>query len=365
MKLENQVEKKQLSLSFHTIKTYLKHPYFGILLTTALLLLVQVLGVSGMIRPSTINLFTTVLIFYIVALGFTLLLGYAGLASLGTAGFVGLSAYVLAYVAGTLGLPTFVGIILGVVISIALGVVVGFISLRIEGMYLAIITLGISEILVEIFRKLVTVTKGNAGLSLFRINFLMFEFKQSDRFSMSYYLIVIVLALTMYFLSNLIKSPTGRAMLAMKNSTSAAQAMGISLLKFRLLAFVLATFVAGLGGTLYFLNKLVSHPSTWGLALSLNILAAVVIGGMKSMYGVFIGTFIVFGLNDLFLKDLPFFANYPSAYFIINGSLIILIVMFYPGGIVRLFVDIKNYIHKLIKKLIKLWKEYRYGKDYE
>jgi len=182
---------------------------------------------------------------------------------------------------------------------------------------------------------------------------------------MSYYLIVIVLALTMYFLSNIIKSPTGRAMLAMKNSTSAAQAMGISLLKFRLLAFVLATFVAGLGGTLYFLNKLVSHPSTWGLALSLNILAAVVIGGMKSMYGVFIGTFIVFGLNDLFLKGLPFFANYPSAYFIINGTLIILIVMFYPGGIVRLFIDFKNFVQKYMKKLIKLWKEYRYGKDFE
>ena len=363
MKLENKVTRTIFTDIKQSSRLVVRHPYFGILLTGTLLLLLQVLGIAGVIRASTINLLTPVIIYYLVALGFTFLLGYAGLASLGTAGFVGLNAYVLAHVAGNLGWPAFTGVMIGLAISIIVGVVVGFISLRIEGMYLAIITLGIAEILVEIFRKFLAVTRGNAGFSLFRMRFLFWEFKQSDRFTFSYYIIIVVLVLVMIFLYNLIKSPTGRAMLAMKNSTSAAQAMGISLLKFRLLAFILATIVAGLGGSLYFMNKLVSHPSTWGLALTLNILAAVVIGGMKSMYGVMAGTFIVFAMNDLLLKRLPFFDNYPSAYLVINGMLIILVVMFYPGGIVRLFTDIKQLVMKGARKLKSSWKEYRYGKD--
>ncbi|MFP4177468.1 MAG: branched-chain amino acid ABC transporter permease [Acholeplasmataceae bacterium] len=345
------------------LDTYVKHPYFGILLTAAVLYLLQVLGIAGLIRPSTINLIAPVIIYYIVALGFTLLLGYAGLASLGTAGFIGLSAYVLGYFAGTLGLPTVLGIILGLVLSITLGGIVGFISLRIQGIYLAIITLGISEILVEIFRKFDDVTGGQAGFSLFRLDFLVWEFKQTDRFTVSFYLIILVLVLVMVGIVNIIDSPTGRAMLAMKNSTSAAQAMGISVLKYRLLAFIIATVLAGLGGTLYFMNKLVLHPSTWGLALSLNILAAVVIGGTKSIYGVLAGAFIVFGMNDLVFKRIPFFDEYSSAYLILNGILIILVVMFYPGGIVRLFKDIRRAIRNGYRFITKKWKEHRYGKE--
>jgi branched-chain amino acid transport system permease protein len=341
------------------------HPLFGIVLTGTLLVMIQVLGIAGLIKPSTINLLSPVIIFYLVALGFMLLLGYAGLASLGTAGFVGLSAYIIAHVVGNLGMPFMLATLIAFVASIVLGVIVGFISLRIEGMYLAIITLGISEILVEIFRKYIDVTRGNQGYSLFRMNVLFMELKQTDRFSMSYYIVILVLVVVMILTVNLINSPTGRGMLAMKNSTSAAQAMGISLLKYRLLAFVLATVIAGLGGTLYFMNKLVSHPSTWGLAFSLNILAAVVIGGMKSIYGVMAGTFIVFGLNDLVLKRIPFFSEYTSAYLILNGTLIVLVVMFYPGGIVRLFKDIRAGIVKLFRTIRRLWKEYRYGKDNE
>lgn len=359
--------KQSLTNNVHRIRQRIgniaKHPLSGILLTGILLIMVQVLGIAGIIKPSTINLLSPVIMFYIVALGFMLLLGYAGLASLGTAGFVGLSAYVIAHVVGNLGLPFILAVLIAITFSIVLGVVVGFISLRIEGMYLAIITLGISEILVEIFRKFNAVTRGNQGYSLFKMNTLFFELKQTDRFSMSYYVIVLVLVIVMILTVNLINSPTGRGMLAMKNSTSAAQAMGISLLKYRLLAFVLATLIAGLGGILYFMNKLVSHPSTWGLAFSLNILAAVVIGGMKSIYGVMAGTFIVFGLNDLLLKRIPFFSQYSNAYLMMNGALIILVVMFYPGGIVRLFKDIKNGIMKLFRVCRKTWKEYRYGKD--
>jgi branched-chain amino acid transport system permease protein len=262
---------------------------------------------------------------------------------------------------GNLGMASELAVILGIIVSLILGSIIGFISLRIQGLYLAIITLGISEILLELFKNLIDITRGQSGYTLFKLTFLGMEFKQSDRFFMSYYLIVIVMGLFMIFVINLINSATGRAMLAMKNSPSAAQAMGVSVLKYRLIAFILATFTAGIGGMLYFLNKLVSHPSSWGIALSLNILATVVIGGMKNIYGVLFGSFIVFGVNDLFLKELPFFENYPSAYLVINGALIIAVVMFYPGGLVRFFKDILRIMKKLLHKVTHMIKEFYYG----
>ncbi|MDX9691247.1 MAG: branched-chain amino acid ABC transporter permease [Acholeplasmataceae bacterium] len=345
-----------------SIKTFSKHPFFGIVMIIALFLILQFVGMAGLILPSTLNQIALVLIYYIVALGFTLLLGYAGLASLGTAGFIGLGTYVIAVFTDHLGLPTELGVVVGITLSIVLGTIVGFISLRIEGMYLAIVTLGISEILVEVFGKW-TITKSGSPYTIFKMYFLGFELKQTDIYSVVYYFIIIAMFLLMVATINIIKSPTGRAMLAMKNSTSAAQAMGISLIKYRLLAFILATFTAGLGGALYYLKYSTTNPLSWGLALSLNILAAVVIGGMKNIYGVLVGTFIVFGLNELVLKRIAFFDNFPSAFMIINGLLIILVVMFYPGGVIRLFTDIKQGIFKLYRKINLTWKEYRYGKD--
>lgn len=338
-----------------------KHPYFGVLLTIGIFFSLHILGQFGIVQPSTINLITPVLIFYVVALGFMILLGYAGLASLGTAGFIGLNAYIIAHVTGTLGMPTELSWILGLVISIMLGVIIGFISLRIQGLYLAIITLGISEILLELFKNLIDITRGNTGYNLFSLQFLGMTIKQSDRFSFAYYIVLFVVGMMMIVVINLINSPTGKAMLAMKNSPSAAQAMGIGLLKYRLFAFVFATFAAGLGGLLYFTSSLVSHPSTWGIALSLNILASVVIGGMKSIYGVFFGTFIIFGINDLFLKNISFFAQYPSAYLILNGFLIILVIMFYPGGLVRFFSDLYKVFTSLLRKIKHIYMEARYG----
>ena len=122
------------------------HPYFGFAIIVALMFLVQLLRLMG------VNAFGSTMIFTIVALGFSILLGYGGLASLGTAGFVGLGAYALVYFTNTTPLPILLTVIIIVLAAIILGTIVGFISLRIEGMYLAIITLGLSEILNELFK---------------------------------------------------------------------------------------------------------------------------------------------------------------------------------------------------------------------
>ncbi|MDO9629509.1 MAG: branched-chain amino acid ABC transporter permease [Acholeplasmataceae bacterium] len=342
-------------------KKFSKHPFFGIMIAAVLMVLVQVLGTLGLVRPSAVDIMANMWIYMIVGLGFTLLLGYAGLASLGTAGFIGVGSYVVAFVLGKLGLPLFVAFILGVIIAIVLGTIVGFISLRIEGMYLAIITLGLSEVLVEFFKFASPITNGLLGFQIDRFKIFGILFREHQ----VYYILVFFLILTMIAVVNIVDSPTGRAMLSIKNSTSAAQAMGISVLKYRLLTFVISTVLAVIGGMLYMSYTRSTLPNIWSISLSLNILAAVVIGGAKSIWGVGLGTFIIFGFDQLVLKQIKFFQVYGNASYIINGVLIILVVMFYPGGLIRLFKDLSYQTKKLHKNLETRWKEYRYGKDDE
>jgi len=351
---KNNQDKRQ-----ETINRIVKHPYFPILVIGVLLVLLQFFGATGLIQPSVLNFLSPVLIRYIVALGFLLLLGYTGLASLGTAGFMGLGAYLIGYLFQTVGMSAELGFIIGIIISLVLGSVVGIISLRIEGMYLAIVTLGLSEILRNFFQN-ASFTGGATGMNVSEgITFFGIFSSNTLTYNSMFYVIVFFMVILMMWTVNIISSPTGRALLSIKNSTSAAQAMGISVIKYRLTAFLLATLFAVTGGMLQMIRSLTAYPSNWGIDLSLNILAAVVIGGTKNIWGLLLGTFIVFGLKDLVLARIPFFQTYSNAYLMFSGVLIILVVMFYPGGVIKLFTDIKQFFVKLFRQ----WKEYRYGKD--
>lgn len=314
-------------------------PMFGILVFLVIMIAIRLLGNAGIMKQSTIDFISLVLIYSIVGLGFSLLLGYTGLASLGTAGFIGMGTYVISFGFASAGLPFFIALILGFVVAILAGTAVGFISLRIEGMYLAIITLGLSEILIEIFKKAITITNGQNGLQVENFNF--FGFVEATNAlayrNAIYFIILFVLVISMVAFINIVNSPTGRAMLSIKNSTSAAQAMGISVMKYRLLAFVIATITAVVGGMLYMPYFEFTEPGIWNLGVSLNILAAVIVGGSKSIWGVVLGTFIIFGLRDIVLKQIPFFQENGNAVFFFTGALVILIVMFYPAGLVKLF----------------------------
>lgn len=341
------------------LKRISSHPYFGFIVLGLILLLVQSLQIAGFLKISLVISIGNTMVYVIVALGFSILLGYGGLASLGTAGFVGLGTYIMGYLTKNSGLPLIAIIAIAILFAVVIGGTVGFISLRIEGMYLAIITLGLSEIFNEVFKNAVKFTNGTNGFLIKTMWFLGIPLKKDE----VYIVISILLVVVMIFTLNIIKSPTGRALTAMKNSDSAAQAMGISILKYRLLAFVISTVYAVFAGLLYMGYTKFTIPTTWTLAFSLNILAAVIVGGPRSIWGIVLGTFMIFGLDNAVLKNIEFFQNNPNISIIFNGLLIVLVVMFYPGGLSRLLQSIK-YNYKVKKaKLITKWREYRYGKD--
>lgn len=324
-------------------KPYLTFLLFGIMLATAPLL--QELDI---IKYSTLTTLSSVLFYSIIALGLNILLGYSGLISLGSAGFMGLGAYISAYLTADLKLPFFVSLLIAICIPLILGIIIGLVSLRIEGHYLAIATLAVAEIFRKVFEEANKFTNGSSPKYAKYPNIL--NLYQLDR-SQTYLLITIFLVIIMFLTYNLFNSATGRALLTMRGSEAAAQAMGINILKYRLIAFGIATVYASLAGVLYMHFIKVSTPGEWSLTLSLNILAVIVIGGLRSIYGTIIGTFIVFASPNLFIK--PIFGDIYGLSSVITGLLIILVIMFYPNGAVSIGTDIKKGLIKLKNYIFK------------
>lgn len=333
------------------IRAAFANPLAQIALVGVLLALVQFLALGGVISSAFSYALGNTLIYAIVAIGFCLLLGYSGLASLGTAGFIGLGSYVAFYLIEGMGAPYYVALLVTLAVSITIGVIVGFISLRIEGIYLAIMTLALAEII----RSLLMVLKATIKINI--NNIVLFGVNVNEK--AVYLLITATFVILMVLTSNLIRSPVGRAMLAMKDSTSASQAMGISLMKYRLLAFVISTVYAAMGGLLYMMyvrNMTTATSTLLTLSTSLNILGAVIIGGAKSLWGTTFGTFIIYGLQSMFLSKIRFFVDHPAFITMITGLLIILVVMFFPGGFAQMLTAFRGWLRrKRIERRIRAY----------
>lgn len=337
------------------LRKIIKVPALQYILFGIVMCVVGILATRKILPYSWQSAFATTFSFAIASIGFCLLMGYSGLASLGTGGFIGIGTYAVHYVMVESQLPFGVALIAAIGVSVLIGLIVGFISLRIEGIYLVILTLALSEIL----RTLYAAVEPKLYLSAKNAMLLGKKFPTSR----SLILVTVVLVVVMIITSNLINSPTGRAMLAMKNSTAAAQAMGISLIKYRLMAFIICTAYASISGVLLMMvvrSADATDPTGYyALITSLNILAAVIIGGYKSIWGAVFGTFVMFGIKLVIFNQIPFLAKNSLIITLASGVLVIVIAMYYPGGLAQLLLEAKVKIKALIKKI----KEGIYGKD--
>jgi len=320
-----------------------KNAHAQFLVFGVVLCLLPSVGQAVGMRTSTLQTLGFMLIYAIVAIGLNLLLGYSGLISLGTAGFMGLGAYLAAYVQDDLKLGFWVALLLALVIPTVIGVIIGVISLRVRSIYLAIATLCISEILLKTFEQLEWFTRGTAGKqSHYPVIFGI----QTDR-SVVFIVIAVVLVLVMMLTHNIVHGQMGRALHAMRSSEVAAQAMGINVLKYKLFAFAMATLYAGLGGALYLFFLRSSYPSTWNLFLSLNLLAMVVVGGLRSIFGTVAGAFVIWAIPELVLKKLPVIGDISGLPYIFSGVLIVVVIMFFPQGLKGLATMIGNGLGRL------------------
>ena len=331
------------------IRSKIDHTYtrFGILFV--LLAIVPLLSELDVLRYSTVSLIAYIIIFTVVALGLNILLGYSGLMSLGTAGFVGFGAYGVVYFE-TLGLPFEFAILATLLVAGFIGFVIGLFSLKVEGVYLAISTLAVGEIFSQIFKRVDWFTNAYRGVHYKYPT--LFGFIDLSR-TTTYIFITLIMIIMMVIMYHLTNSKTGRALLAMSRSKSSAQAMGVSISKYKLFSFIVAILYATIGGVLYASFYKYVQPLDWNLMLTLLVLAMVVVGGMKSIFGTFLGVFIIYGVPKLWLEDL--FSGIDGVAYIFSGILIIVVVMFYPYGAIHLGTD--------IKKLYRRFQHYRHHRN--
>lgn len=356
--MKNEIKKADAVKRDNPLKKVSRSPFFGyIILILALAVLQLVYMHTDLITLTVSRALSQTIIYTMAAMGLSILVGMGGLISLGTAAFIGLGAYLAGNIMKALNMPYILVLLAVILVGLLIGIVVGFLSLRARGVHLLIITLALANVLVEVYARPNSFTGGPNGLSgvPFVKLFMTVELNRDTTF----FLLLVVLFILIFITVNIINSPAGRALLAMNNSESLAQAMGISVLKYRIFAFAVATEYAILAGAMYIAYMRASNATTWMLTLGLNILSAVILGGGVKPAGAIMGSFILFGLDLAILKNIPFFQKNSSASLIFSGILIIIIVVKYPGGLTRMLTDIRAGAKRLWAK----WRVYQYGEE--
>ena len=219
------------------------------------------------------------------ATGLNLLTGYTGLVSLGQAAFMGLGAYTVAILQARWGTPLLVNLLAAGAVAMLGGIVVGIPSLRVKGLYLAIVTIAASFIAHFLFANF-QFTGGTAGLSLQPARWFGIDLDTSFRL---YWLIVPVTLLMLLGAANLFRTRIGRAFIAIRDRDISAEVLGIPLLPYKLLSFGLSSFYAGVAGGLWAYFFRVVTPESFPLSMSIFFLAAIIVGGMGSILGGILG----------------------------------------------------------------------------
>lgn len=273
-----------------------------------------------------------------LTIALNLLLGYAGQISLGHAGFFGLGAYMSGVLTTTYSLNSWLAMPLAAVAVGCLAGLIGFPILKLKGHYLAMATLGLGIIIYIVFNETVDLTGGPSGLSA--IPNLQLGGITFDSDVKNYYLIWAVTLAVMLFSLNLANSRVGRALRAVHDSEVAAQVLGVNARILKVQIFALSAVISSLAGSLYAHTMGFISPASFGFNFSIELLTMVVIGGLGSIYGSFLGAAL--------LTLLPEFLRGANDYdIIIYGILLMVMVMFMPGGLVR---GIPALYRKVVKK---------------
>jgi branched-chain amino acid transport system permease protein len=280
---------------------------------------------------------TTISVFVIAALGLNLLVGYTGLISLGHAAFLAIGAYthVLVY---TQGAPLVVGLVAAALVSSASGFVVGLPALRLKGPYLAIATLGFQVTIDQILGRWDSVTGGRMGLG---VPLPAEVVALADLVVLSRERLYYVLCLLLAFASavgvyNLARSRIGRAFTAIRDNETAAEAMGVDLVKYKTTAFALSAALTGFAGALYahLFDRI--NPSNFSLIMSIEMLVMILVGGLGSVLGSVAGATLLVTLQT-FLTE---FQEYQS---IVIGAVLVGALLFEPMGLRGRWLRIKYY----------------------
>ncbi|MFS0776765.1 branched-chain amino acid ABC transporter permease [Neobacillus sp. 3P2-tot-E-2] len=282
-----------------------------------LILAVLVYGIGqGLIQTGILNAFYSnmlilMIINIVLAVSLHLVIGITGQFSIGHAGFLAVGAYVSAIITMKFELPFVLAIIIGGIVAALAGLLVGIPTLRLRGDYLAIATLGFGEIIRIVFLNIEYVG-GAAGMMVSNMTTWTSAF--------------VCLVITILVISNFTNSRHGRACIAIRENEIAADAMGINTTFYKVAAFAIGSFFAGIAGGLFSHNFYIIQPTNFGFLKSFDILIFVVLGGLGSMSGSVIAA-ILLTIISTYLQQ------YPETRMIIYSIVLVVVMLYRPQGL--------------------------------
>ena len=293
---------------------------------------------TKIIKPYYTGIIILTLINVILAVSLNLIVGFTGQLCLGHAGFMAIGAYVSAMLTKEVNVPFFLALLIGAIIAAIFAGLIGYPTLRLKGDYFAITTLAFCEIIRVVIMNIEAVG-GATGLK---------SIPKNTNFTIAF----IFAALTVLIIYNILHSSQGRAMITVRENEIAAEAMGINTFKYKMMAFIIGAFFAGLAGSLYAHYMGYIQPSTFNFVKSIDYLTYVVFGGMGSLSGSIIATGVLTFLPEL----LRGFAEYRM---IIYPLALIVLMIFRPEGL----LGNKELSLKMFKKSNKIIEKYSKGKE--
>lgn len=304
--------------------------------------------------PYILYILNTIGIFIIAAIGLNLLIGYTGQISLGHGAFFGVGAYAAAILATKAHFPIWLDIVCAGLVASAVGIIFGLPSARLKHLYLLIATLAGQFILEYVFVTWKSLTGGAEGIILREAKFFGINLRD-DR---TFYFIIFGFAVLMAWLAvNLVRTRFGRAFIAIRDNDRAAEGMGIPVFPYKLLAFAISSFYAGVAGALYAYYMRSITPEPFNLWLSIEFIAMIIIGGLGSIPGAVFGTVFIVALNELLSHITTILMNMgvsvgvaitiaPLREFVF-GLTIVLFIIFEPKGLAEVW--------RIIRSSFRLW----------
>jgi branched-chain amino acid transport system permease protein len=269
------------------------------------------------------------MLYALLALSLNIIVGYLGELSFGHAAFFGIGAYATAILTMEHGFPALAALIAAGIIAGLFGAVIGYVALRIEGPQFAILTLGFGSIIYTVTTYWVDLTRGPMGISNiphFSFGFGLPPFQSAQA---NYYLMLGFVLAAAYGCRALVTSRTGRAFIALRENAALASSLGVDTFRMKLLGFVAATVMAGIGGALYAHYVRVITPELMSLNYMAALIIIVIVGGRGTVVGPIIGALVYVGLLELLRAT-------GAMRLMIFAALLTLSVIFLPGGLVSL-----------------------------
>lgn len=300
------------------MKVYIKNRLLLLIVAVVAIGMPTLLVAVGAIDNYVAGILSQAAVFSIMAISVNLISGITGQLSLGQAGFMALGAYSTILLTTMANIPLPISAIFAGLITAFFGFLIGFPTLKLEGDYLAIVTLAFGEIIRVFLVNMKKITGGPNGKS--------FPTVLTMNPTIAIFVVTSVLVLIVVLTQNVIRSTYGRAILAVREDEIAANSSGIPVFRYKMLGFVMASFVAGIGGALYVMLIGFIKPEQAAFSKSIDYLIFVVLGGMGSITGSIIATYVLTFLQE----SLRFLQNYRLLFYPV---VLILVMLFRPQGL--------------------------------